>query len=277
MIIEYTEANEQEIKELMRKDCLRTTRRNRNKNEQKYFQYYKSTVKVLHFNLELKNGTKIIICETAGEFISKFLNRDYKSLGMTREQWASLLVEIQQTTSLSTFVDIIDEFIDNKYDTLVARSQKNPTKMRIAMNDFFNFSYFCNDFEQFFIHLLYSGLIEKDKIIKKCANCGKYFSPRFRNDARFCDNLSPQDSRRSCKDYISQHNYTEGVTSSEAAILYRKIYSRKNRRAQRHRDDKKYAEDYKTFAKLGAEWKKKIAKQQATEQEFLNWLQSVDN
>jgi hypothetical protein len=65
--------------------------------------------------------------------------------------------------------------------------------------------------------------------------------------------------------------------TSETETLYHKIYSRKNRRAQRHCNDKKYVEDYKTFAKLGAEWRKAIKNKQATEQDFLNWLQSVDN
>ena len=277
MIIRYGKANEQEIKELMEKDCVNTTKRNKNGDKNKYFQYYKSNTDVLRFNFVLSNGINFFVCETAGEFIAKFFNKDYKSLGITDEQWKYFMAEIRKTTDLNILETLVQESVNDKYDTFYTYNSEHPISVQEIIDETLEAIYICDNFDMFFRYLFYSKVIKNQEIIKVCANCGKYFSPRFRSDAKYCDNLSPQDPRVNCKTYCSQHNYCESIANSQAAMLYRKIYSRKNRRAQRHCDDDKYTEDYKTFARLGAEWKKKIAKQQATEQDFLNWLQSVDN
>ncbi len=112
-------------------------------------------------------------------------------------------------------------------------------------------------------------------IIKKCANCGKYFIPYNRSDSLYCTRTSPQDSGKNCKEYGAFKTYQDNLKNNECMSLYRKIYMQKQMLTKRNIDIKSYKDDfelYKTESKL---WKLNVKKGLKSESEFLEWLRNI--
>lgn len=59
--------------------------------------------------------------------------------------------------------------------------------------------------------------------IKRCANCGKYFSPFIRSDEIYCSNLF-LNTGKTCKDV----GYTNKIRADSFLSEYRKVYKTKN-------------------------------------------------
>lgn len=131
-----------------------------------------------------------------------------------------------------------------------------------------------NNFNDFFNFLLIE-FENKGKKIRKCANCNKYFIPMFRSDTIYCDNISPQDTSKTCKEYGSINTYQENLKTNEAMGLYRKIYMQKQMATKRNPDKPEYLQDFENFKKESKEWKAKVKNEEKTEAEYIQWLKSL--
>lgn len=278
MKIVYTKANKEDINNCMIKDCGVNKKRGWKKEEEKekYFKYYMSNVNLLHFYFTMDNNETIDVCETAGEFISHILNSNY-SFNNTKINtvWDKILLHLS-AEEISLLSIIVEQGINNKYELFAFSTYENPISCIENINSNLIPVYTFHYFYDFFRHLIYKELFDKKTFIKKCANCNSYFYPRFRSDTIYCDNLSPQDNNRTCKDFCSQNNYTEKIKSDETIGLYQKLYSKKNKRASRHSDNLAYLQDFENFKKESKEWKAKVKNGEATENEYIEWLKFTE-
>lgn len=116
--------------------------------------------------------------------------------------------------------------------------------------------------------------INNNVAIKQCKNCGKLFQP-LRNDALYCDNISPQEETKTCKEYGAYQKWITNIKSDETTKLYRKIYMRKQMQAKRNPDIKMYVDDFENYKKQTKKWKENIKKEKKTNDEFLDWLKNL--
>ncbi|NLB80496.1 MAG: hypothetical protein GX800_02515, partial [Clostridiaceae bacterium] len=118
-------------------------------------------------------------------------------------------------------------------------------------------------------------LQESHYIIKKCGNCGKYFIPYNRADTIYCDNISPQDDKRTCKEYGSQKLWYDKLKQDEAKKLYRNIYMAKQMQAKRYLDIPKYAKNLEKYKTQSKQLKKDVKEGKKSEAEYIEWLKNV--
>lgn len=187
-------------------------------------------------------------------------------LGYTIKQPQSSYSITQDNVPLSATLklDYITETTLDKLETEYIRFKQSNSA---TVNHYENIVYTCESIDElFFIEIL--KIFERKYIISVCKNCGKYFVPCKKNDALYCDRISPQNDKLTCKKYIATQ--PQGV-----AQLYKKMYMKKFVRAKRHKDDFTITNEFE-------KWKSQVDKVRSdfnngliTENEFERWL--LDN
>ena len=127
-------------------------------------------------------------------------------------------------------------------------------------------------------HFITASLLEifrNGYIIKKCENCGRYFIPYQKANAIYCDQPSPQDASKTCKEYAQQRLWYDRIKQDETAKLFRNIYQAKQIRVKRNPGNTILQEDFEHFKAEGKQWKAAVKAGTKTEAEFLAWLQAV--
>ena len=74
-------------------------------------------------------------------------------------------------------------------------------------------------------------MIEHDIFIKKCKNCERFFIPRRRVDAEYCDRIFG-DSNRKCSEIGAMLRYEKKVAEDPILVAYSKAYKRFNSRTR---------------------------------------------
>lgn len=134
--------------------------------------------------------------------------------------------------------------------------------------------YEINSFEDFIVASL-SELFKSCRTIMKCENCGKYFLP-LRNDAKYCNNPSPQDPSKTCKKIMPELNYNESLNNDDDKKLHRKISKNLNKNANREEFDY-YKKKAKKFKLESLEMKRKLKSGDITKEEYSRWIQEIDS
>lgn len=119
------------------------------------------------------------------------------------------------------------------------------------------------------------GIFRNGYVIKKCENCGRYFIPYQKANALYCDQPSPQDASKTCKEYAQQRLWYDRIKQDETAKLFRNIYQAKQIRMKRNPGNTILQEDFEHFKAEGKQWKAAVKEGAKTEAEFLAWLQAV--
>lgn len=65
-----------------------------------------------------------------------------------------------------------------------------------------------------FFSLSLLELLESDKKIEKCKNCGRYFI-LIKKGTLYCNNPSPQNNNRTCSSYMKEYNYRNNIKKDE--------------------------------------------------------------
>lgn len=118
-------------------------------------------------------------------------------------------------------------------------------------------------------------LIRERTAIRKCANCQKLFVPLVRADAIYCDRPSPQDSKKTCKEYGSKVLWYENIVSDDVAKFARNIYCAKQMLAKRNPDKPEYAEMFEYFKAKKKKWEQEVKAGEKTREEFMEWLRRM--
>jgi len=133
---------------------------------------------------------------------------------------------------------------------------------------------FCYQFDDFegFVKFLLCTMVRDDEQINTCKNCGKYFYPVNRTDTLYCDNVSPQDITKTCKEYGAIKTYQDNLKRNKSMGLYRKIYMQKQMLAKRNPDIKSYAKDFEDYKTRSKQWKLDVKNGIKPETEYFAWL-----
>lgn len=155
--------------------------------------------------------------------------------------------------------DIDFETLDKEYINFKLDNRK--------LNHFDDISYTCDSIDEFFSICMLT-IFERNYTISRCKNCGKLFVPFKKNDALYCDRISPQKENKTCKEYASKQ--PKGVIE-----LYRKIYMKKFARVNRNKDSYTLKNEFETWKETADELKTKYKKGLITDETFEKWL--IDN
>lgn len=125
-------------------------------------------------------------------------------------------------------------------------------------------SYTFENIDEFFSICMITIYSEK-YIISKCQNCNKYFVPYRKNDAIYCDRISPQKDNKTCKEYASKR--PKGVLE-----LYRKIYMKKFARVNRNKDNYTLKNEFETWKSQVEKLKAEYSAGTLSADDFEKWL-----
>lgn len=131
---------------------------------------------------------------------------------------------------------------------------------------------FFNSFSDMIKYLLFK-MVKCDCCVKTCKNCGKYFVPN-RADALYCDNISPQEKIKTCKEYGKYQTYLNKSQTDEATKLYKQIYNAKANKIKRCNNSKLQNELFDIQQKA-ADFRKNIKSGIATQEAYIEWLKSI--
>lgn len=84
----------------------------------------------------------------------------------------------------------------------------------------------------------YTRLKKKNKVIKQCVNCKRYFIPKGRKDAMYCFLPSPQNPDKTCAEIGPQLARIERRRSDPLEREHNRIYSQLSMAAKRAREKK---------------------------------------
>lgn len=115
-------------------------------------------------------------------------------------------------------------------------------------------------------------LIYRNRIVRKCSNCGRHFVTENRIDTLYCDNPSPQNSDVSCKQYATQRLWYDRQQADELTRMSRNILSAKGMLAKRNPDIPAYQRSYECFRRKRLKWMEDVKSGKATREEYREWL-----
>lgn len=135
------------------------------------------------------------------------------------------------------------------------------------LNKYDGASYTCESIDEFFSVCMLT-IFERHYIISRCENCGKLFVPCKKNDALYCDRISPQKENKTCKEYASKK--PKGVQE-----LYRKIYLKRFARYNRNKDNFTIKNEFESWKSTADKLKADLNNGIITDDDFEKWL--LDN
>ena len=130
---------------------------------------------------------------------------------------------------------------------------------------------------QDFFNVYLDYFINNSFVLRKCRNCGKYFIPSSRSDSKYCDNVSPQNPSKTCRDIGSKLFYKDKRDSNPVTKAYSTARNTISKRVSRcdKNDIKKLKKLTTQFDSLQIGYEKrykKYEKGQLSEEEFINWI-----
>ena len=115
-------------------------------------------------------------------------------------------------------------------------------------------------------------LSDRGKVIRKCQICGRHFVPANRSDTLYCDNPSPENPKKTCKEYGRTELCYKKQKEDEIAHLARNIASAKSMLAKRNPDIPEYERSYRSFIEQRDNWKNAVENGEKTNDDFKEWL-----
>ncbi len=138
-------------------------------------------------------------------------------------------------------------------------------------------TFFPKDFRRLLVMELYQ-LLQGGETVLTCRNCGRKFVTFTRSDTLYCNRRAPQDETKTCKEYGAYFARLEKVRHDEATHIYKQIYNRLQNRYRRTKTPESpkgnlsLKTEKESFLAACKEWKQKIKNEQATEQDYITWL-----
>lgn len=170
--------------------------------------------------------------------LGDFLMRVYAEYNDSMEGFALLVEAIAADTS--GIADEIDrelaaeflEIADRLYDSYSKKTNIRNKNGMVKLNTYLLTS--TTDL----LFFEYSRLKKKNKVIKQCVNCKRYFIPKGRKDATYCFLPSPQNPDKTCAEIGPQLARIERRRSDPLEREHNRRYSQLSMAAKRAREKK---------------------------------------
>lgn len=131
--------------------------------------------------------------------------------------------------------------------------------------------------------LLNISLMEilKNKLtIKKCENCKKYFITENRTDEKYCNRISPQNPKKTCKEYGVKKIYRDKLNSDmirKSHYNTSQYFRMKKNRCKNEKEKEKIIKDFEKYKTNYEKNKRKYNNKKITEIEFTEWINEQKN
>jgi len=139
----------------------------------------------------------------------------------------------------------------------------------------FLYAYECKDLEEV-INVLFYRLINSNCQVNICQNCGKYFIPKSKSNEKYCDRISPQNPKKTCKEYGVNKTYREEVKSNSIKYMHNNIgqaYRMRIKRAKTEKEKEQHTKQFEIYKTNYLTRKEKYNNGKLTEENFLIWLE----
>lgn len=167
---------------------------------------------------------------------------------------------------------IYQSYLDNKNNIIQINEEREIDKK--TYYQIYNTVYKIKSVEHYF-SAYFKYFLDNKIRIKKCENCGKYFIPSNRTDEKYCDNSSPQNPRKTCKEYGAKKTYRDKIKSNDIRKEHYNTSQYYRMKLTRCTDEKAKVILNNKFEKYKSDYeknKKKYNNKKITEIEFVNWI-----
>ncbi len=242
-----------------------------------------------------KRGESHIMCSMHGGLKSAFTSEIYEKfkIGVILQAYLEGSEQSPEMTNPNNF----ERFVSGELEVQIIRNQK-----AYSLNEHSIFEYiypgcdalavvkdifgrlcesndahcifYLTSLDEFLVSVVYS-FFSNGFIFKRCRNCGCFFVPFSRSDELYCNNISPQDKTRTCKEYGSQKLWYERIKNDEAAKLARNIYSAKQMLVRRNPDISAYKDMFEYFKRERKKWEVWIHSGEKSKREYIDWLNEM--
>lgn len=120
-------------------------------------------------------------------------------------------------------------------------------------------------------------IIEKNICIKKCSNCNNFFIAESRTDEKYCNNPSPQNPNKTCKEYGAKKTYRDEIKSTPIKYEHNKTSQffrmRINRTSTDNTKEKEmYQKKFNTYKDNYQKKKEQYQSGKLKEKDFVEWI-----
>ena len=125
------------------------------------------------------------------------------------------------------------------------------------------------------LNIYFNYYLENNIHIKKCENCGKYFIPTSRSDEKYCDNVSPQNPQKTCKEYGAKKTYRDKINSDKiqkAHFTTSQFFRMKIKRCKNEKEKEKLTKLFEKYKTNYGKQKNKFDNKKITENYFVEWI-----
>lgn len=200
---------------------------------------------------------KHIYRKDCAEYMRFFVETSFSSYIYRTEyyntQWKNFMESIDEKDSIDGVLEIIGE------------NRKHPIEVSANVRVFTYFE---------FIMCLVKHMLENDLKLKLCKNCGKYFYPENRTDTLYCDEQSPQDATKTCKEYGKYMSYQSKLKESASMILHKQLYNIFRHQYNRSKNEAN-RKIFDEFVNQSSRMKSEVKLGIKTEEEYVRWLTKV--
>lgn len=127
------------------------------------------------------------------------------------------------------------------------------------------------------LNIYLSLFIENKLIINKCKNCGKYFIPTKRSDEKYCDNISPQNPNKTCKEYAPANIYRQNMNSDKVKKAHyntSQFFRMKIKRAKENKEKEYLNKKFEEYKNNYEKQKEKYSIGKLQENDFVEWIKN---
>lgn len=141
-------------------------------------------------------------------------------------------------------------------------------------NIFYLKSYAINNLKDI-LNIYFNYFTQENIHIKKCKNCNKYFIPQNRTDEVYCNNPSPQNPNKTCKEYGAKKTYRDEIKSQPLKSEHNKtsqFYRMRINRAKNEKEKSLYKKKFNAYKEQYQTKKEQYKKGKLKEADFIEWI-----
>ena len=127
------------------------------------------------------------------------------------------------------------------------------------------------------LNIYFNYYVDSNICIKKCKNCNNYFIPSSRTDEKYCDNISPQNPNKTCKEYGAKKTYRDEIKSTPIKYEHNKtsqFYRMRINRAKIPKEKEQYQKKFNTYKDNYQKKKEKYNAHKLEELAFVEWIRN---
>ena len=106
-------------------------------------------------------------------------------------------------------------------------------------------------------------------VVKKCANCGRYFVPEGRSDTEYCSRVLDDQPEKTCQSVGALLKHQKKVENNRVYQEYQKAYKRHNSRT---RQRKMTQSEFLAWSDEARQHRQECLDGKMSEEDFIAWL-----